>query len=423
MTLTDRAASQKAIALTMQSFKAYGSDYPAWQVSFSGGKDSSALVTLLAAAIAEKEITPPDRIVVTYADTRQELPPLHDSAMQILRRCRELGMETRVVTADLDNRFWVYLLGRGVPPPNNSSLRWCTEKIKLNPMQAELKKIYSEIPGNAAYDDVKEALRGFNKKTDEVQRQRLNEMFGPQQVILSLNGVRMGESAMRDRRIVASCGKNSSECGQGWFQRDLSGGLCAKLSPILHWKVCQVWDWLMLDAPVYGFETELLAEVYGGDYAKEMNARTGCIGCPLASEDKALNALIKRPGFEYLAPLKQVRVWHHWARQFENRLQKHHEKLKNGQVSKAGNRRGPLTLEFRLEMLDAILGLQRQCNELAGAKKVDIINDVEEARIRELIALKTWPEKWHGTEPLGNEILSEVLPDGSVQTLLFDLLT
>jgi DNA sulfur modification protein DndC len=40
--------------------------------------------------------------------------------------------------APLDKRFLVYILGRGVPPPNNNTLRWCTRQIKVDPMAAEL---------------------------------------------------------------------------------------------------------------------------------------------------------------------------------------------------------------------------------------------------------------------------------------------
>jgi DNA sulfur modification protein DndC len=49
-----------------------------------------------------------------------------------------------------------------------------------------------------------------------------------------------------------------------------------------------------------------------------------------------------------------------------------------------------------------------------------LINPEELARIRELIALRTYPEKWDGTEPIGDVLVPKVYPDGSVQQLLFD---
>lgn len=50
---------------------------------------------------------------------------------------------------------------------------------------------------------------------------------------------------------------------------------------------------------------------------------------------------------------------------------------------------------------------------------ISLINQEEEARIRELIALKTFPDKWDGDEPNGAELLPEVYPDGSVQPLIW----
>lgn len=52
--------------------------------------------------------------------------------------------------------------------------------------------------------------------------------------------------------------------------------------------------------------------------------------------------------------------------------------------------------------------------------EVVLINPEELARIRELIALRTYLEKWDGTEPIGDVLVPKVYPDGSVQQLLFD---
>lgn len=65
---------------------------------------------------------------------------------------------------------------------------------------------------------------------------------------LMLTGVRTGESVARDQRIEASCGKNGAECGQGWFQEATPDAVADTLAPILHWRVCHVWDWLMFQA-------------------------------------------------------------------------------------------------------------------------------------------------------------------------------
>ncbi|MBN0654011.1 phosphoadenosine phosphosulfate reductase, partial [Pseudomonas aeruginosa] len=100
----------------------------------------------------------------------------------------------------------------------------------------------------------------------------------------------------RDKRIEMSCGKDGAECGQGWYQKVLPEakglkGRLATLAPLLHWRVCHVWEWLKHWAPLAEFgdwSTAMIADAYGGDEAEEINARTGCTGCPLASEEKAL---------------------------------------------------------------------------------------------------------------------------------------
>lgn len=53
-----------------------------------------------------------------------------------------------------------------------------------------------------------------------------------------------------------------------------------------------------------------------------------------------------------------------------------------------------------------------------GRPLVDLLNAEEEARIRELIADGTWPNKWDGTEAIGDELLEKVFADGSSQPLL-----
>lgn len=383
-----RITSQEAIDLTVQSLLAYGQNYDHWSISFSGGKDSSALVTLIVYLIKTKQIPRPKDLTILYADTRLELPPLQMSAMQILNECSKRGYNTQVVMAPIEKRLLPYILGRGVPPPNNNTLRYCTQMIKLEPMKVAMQALYKQ-----------------NGKK-----------------LLSLNGVRIGESAIRDRRILTSCSKNGSECGQGWFQRDLPDSICDKLSPILHWRVCQVWDWLRFDAPALGFDTEILIDAYGGDEAEEINARTGCICCPLAEKDLALDSLIKMPQWSYLAPLKQIRNWYEFGRRFDNRLQKAGEKKANGKYSSNPCRKGPLTIDARKQMFEGILTIQEQINSDAKRMNrpyVDLLNQEEIQHIEWCHDNNVFPNGWDGDEPLGSELLPQVFQDGSVQMTLW----
>lgn len=75
--------------------------------------------------------------------------------------------------------------------------------------------------------------------------------------------------------------------------------------------------------------------------------------------------------------------------------------------------------------LDSSLVLGLRVNAAAaacGQPTVSLIDEAGLARTKELIAAKTWPEKWDGTEHRGDEWLPEILPDGSVQPLLFSKL-
>jgi DNA sulfur modification protein DndC len=383
----ERLTLQDSIDLTRQSLLAHAASYRHWAIAFSGGKDSTALVTVVISLIERGEVPAPASLTVLYADTRQELPPLHHSAMQVLSEVRRRGWDTRIVVPPLDDRYWVYVLGRGVPPPNNNTLRWCTPQLKVEPMAAALASLRDQ----------------HGKK------------------FLMLTGVRIGESAVRDERIALSCGKNGGECGQGWFQETTPAAVADTLAPLLHWRVCHVWDHLMLHAPGDGWPTALVAEVYGGDEATELNARTGCIGCALAERDLALDHLLTLSQWSYLAPLKRVRPLNRELREFRHRKQKDGERNKNGQYSANPSRKGPLTLAAREWALSQVLAIQAEVNAAAAAQDrplIDLINAEEEARIRELIAARTYPQRWSDADPDATELIPQTNHDGSVQPVL-----
>lgn len=386
-----RLTLDDAIDLTRQSLIAYGLEYRHWAIAYSGGKDSSALLKVVRYLIIRDLIPPPASLTVLYSDTRQEIPPLAFAAMQTLADLRAVGVDARVVLPKLDDRYFVYMLGRGVPPPNNNTLRWCTPRLKVEPMHAALKALRDE--------------RG--------------EKF------LMLTGVRVGESAARDQRIALSCGKNGAECGQGWFQETTPAAVADTLAPILHWRVCHVWDWLTFLEPDVLPTTRLVAEVYGGSEAQELNARTGCIGCPLAEQDTALDYVISLPQWSYLAPLKRLKPLYRELRKFRHRKQKDGERNKDGNFSSHPSRKGPLTLAAREWALGVVLGIQAEINAAAEQIErppIDLINAEEEARIRELIAARTYPQKWSDDDPDAIELIPQTYSDGTRQELLLTTL-
>lgn len=385
----ERMGLTDSIGLTIESLAAYGPSHDHWAIAYSGGKDSTTLVTLVVHLIWTGRIKPPKRLTICYADTRMELPPLAATAELLLARLASEGFETRVAVAPMDKRFFVYMLGRGIPPPNNGTFRWCTRQIKVDPMADELARLAGESGGK----------------------------------ILMLTGVRQGESAARDGRIAMSCGRDGSECGQGWYQESLPGALCDTLAPILHWRTCLVWDWLsgQLDREWrHGYPTGFVADAYGlGEDGSdvERQARTGCNGCPLATQDSALDNLLRSPKWSYLSPLKELRPLYRWLREPAQRLRKQgFETMRDGTIRHT-NRMGPLTMEARRTALAAVLDIQARCNAARpeGMPGVDTLNQDEVARIEELISANTWPQKWDGDEPTGDEPFERVFADGSVQ--------
>lgn len=378
---------QDSIDLTAQSLMAYGSSYKHWAVAFSGGKDSSTVATVVAYLIESGRVPAPQTLTFLYADTRMELMPLWHSAISILKEMKKRGYQTQVVLPALDDRFFVYMFGRGVPPPSNT-FRWCTPQLKIEPMLKALANL----------------------------RDMAGEKF------LMLTGVRIGESAARDQRIAVSCGKNGAECGQGWFQESTPESVADTLAPILHWRVCHVWDWLTFEAPTLNFLTQHIADAYGGEEAEEINARTGCVGCNLASRDVALDRVLRRPEWSYLQPLKRLHPLYAELKKPGRRLRKDGtERRKDGVLVANPNRLGPLTFEARRWGLAQVQEIQNEINDVAIDRERPVMSliDIEELnRINELIEAQTWPNGWEGSEITGDVPIDAVIAEGIIQPLL-----
>ena len=346
----DRLTMNDAIDLSLASLRTYGDQYHHWSIAYSGGKDSTATVAFVIWALQTGLVPQPHTLTVLYADTRMELPPLQDAAIALLDDISQrtgISVMTKVVLPAMDDRFFVYMLGRGVPPPKNR-FRWCTPQLKIEPMHAALA---------ALRDQVGEKL-------------------------LMLTGVRLGESAARDQRIAVSCSKDSGECGQGWFQVATPEAIADTLAPLLHWRLCHVYDWLYLDDR-HGFDVSAIAAIYGED-----DVRTGCVGCNLASRDVALERLIRHPGWSHLTSLLELKPLYSELKQPYWRKRKTEPEMRqDGQWSRNVQRLGPLTMAARAYGLERILDIQQRA-------AVNLINAEEEARIRELWSLDTWPRKW-----------------------------
>lgn len=373
---SDRLDLNGAIELSLASLSEYGQRYQHWAVAYSGGKDSSATVAFVAWAIKAGLVPTPKSLIVLYADTRMELPPLQQTAMRLLGELKQDGFQIKVVWPEMRNRFYVYMLGYGVPPSSNT-FRWCTPKIKVEPMH--------------------QALESLRDETGEK--------------LLMITGVRLGESAVRDQRIALSCSKDSGECGQGWFQVSTDESIADTLAPLLHWRLCHVYDWLYFEQDRHGYDVSDIAVIYG-----DGEVRTGCVGCPLASRDVALERLVGHSNWHHLSPLLELKPLYRELKKAKWRLRKSKpERRKDGEFSKNVQRLGPLTFEARRYGLERILDIQKR----AG---VDLINDDELEAITDHWLRGDWPQKWTGNEVTGDVALDalKVIDTGdiAVQSLL-----
>jgi len=199
------------------------------------------------------------------------------------------------------------------------------------------------------------------------------------------------------------------------------------LAPLLHWRVCHVWDWLNFFAPEAGFPTRLIAESYGGDEATEINARTGCVGCNLASKDLALETILAKypERWGYLSPLLRLRPIYTEMKKPENRLRKWGETLQDGSLAANQGRLGPLTFEARKRFLAEIEAIQNEINitpsrDVHIQPFVSLISFDEKKRILDLIEAKTWPNGWTGEEMRGDEMTDKIFRDGTIQPWMFE---
>jgi DNA sulfur modification protein DndC len=354
-----RLTLDDSIALSVTSLTEYGRRYRHWAIAYSGGKDSTATVTFVVWAIRAGLVPAPASLTVLYADTRMELPPLQQSAVQLLATLSAQGISTQVVLPRMDDRFFVYMLGRGVPPPSNT-FRWCTSQLKIEPMHIALAHL----------------------------RQQCGEK------LLMLTGVRLGESAARDQRIALSCSKDSGECGQGWFQIATPDSMADTLAPLLHWRLCHVYDWLYFEDGRHGYDVTGIAAIYGED-----DVRTGCVGCNLASRDNALERLLRKPEWSHLSPLLELRPLYAELKLAKNRKRKAEPELrKDGKFATNVQRLGPLTMAARQMGLDRILDIQQRTG-------VDLVNAEESTAIRQMWRDNVWPNKWTSNDIDGDTMI------------------
>lgn len=124
----------------------YLHDTRPWIIGFSGGKDSTAVLQLVWYALRELPKSKLKKeIHVVCNDTLVENPKIVewiDSNLDLIAKQAKIEKLPFIVAKtvpELEDSFWVNLIGKGYPTPNNT-FRWCTQRLKISPTTKYIKE-------------------------------------------------------------------------------------------------------------------------------------------------------------------------------------------------------------------------------------------------------------------------------------------
>lgn len=337
-----------------------------WIIGFSGGKDSTVLLTLVWIALRRirENVEIPFQlkrpVYVVCNDTMVENPVISSYVENVLAkiesaaRDQDLPVFVTKTTPKLDESFWVNVIGKGYPVPN-STFRWCTDKLKIRPTSSFL---HEQI------DEKGEAV-----------------------VLL---GTRYDESKTRERSI-----KKHEIAGQRLSKHptDLNTWVFA---PIKELYLEEVWYIINTIESPWGFDNNILFQIYADASADDYEcptvvtnkehkscgqSRFGCWTCTVVKEDKSLAALVDK-GQDWMAPLVEFRNKLVQGRNLhENRMNITRNGVKA--VTEEGKNLGTYRPEYRAKLLRELLEKQKEVQ--SSHPDVRLISN------QELIAIQvTW---------------------------------
>jgi DNA sulfur modification protein DndC len=353
-----------------------------WIIGFSGGKDSTVLLTLVWLALLRiKEDNPhatlKRHVYVVCNDTMVENPVIEEyvsNVLQIIQKAakeQQLPITVKTTTPQIEDTFWCCVIGKGYPVPNNS-FRFCTEKMKIKPTS-------TLITHQVAADG--EAI--------------------------ILIGTRLAESQQRAKSIQ---------------KHDIKGHRLSKhplnpntytYAPIKELMLEEVW-WIINAIPSpWGFDNQILYKIYMDASADDYEcptivtndshrscgqSRFGCWVCTVVKEDKSMSSLIKN-GVEWMQPLLDFR-----NKLVENRnvSENRSETRRNGQaaVDETGHNMGNYTMEYRIQLLRELLTIQKNTQQYRSS--IDLITS------QELIAIQVMWYRDGNFSTTVNDIYNEV---------------
>lgn len=314
-----------------------------WIIGFSGGKDSTVLLTLVWIAllrIREKNPYPYQLrrpVHVVCNDTMVENPIISSYVEDVLSkidkeaRNQNLPIFVKKTTPKLEESFWINVIGKGYPVPNNT-FRWCTDRLKIKPTSDFL-----------------------NEKIDEK---------GEAIVLL---GTRYEESATRERSM------KKHEIEGKRLSRHTTNINTYVYAPIKELMLEEVWYIINAVPSPWKFDNSILFQIYSDASADDYEcptvvtnknhsscgqSRFGCWTCTVVKKDKSMSALIDN-GQSWMMPLLKFRNDLVDNRNLsENRM----ATRRNGMpaVNEEGHKQGNYSPEYRARILKELLQIQSE---------------------------------------------------------------
>lgn len=328
-----------------------------WIIGFSGGKDSTVMLQLVWQAISQiKELTGIVNrdIYVVCNDTMVENPVITEYVYRVLDKIEQAAVEQdipiRVIKTipRLEDSFWVNLIGRGYPAPNNA-FRWCTERLKIRP-------------------------------TSRFLIEQVNE-FGEAIILI---GTRSAESAQRAKSM-----KKHAIRGKRLTKHPLQPNTYM-YAPIRSLSLEEVWYVINTMNSPWGSDNGELFQIYADASADDYEcptvvtnkehkscgqSRFGCWVCTVVKEDKSMSALIDN-GLTWLTPLLKFR--NELAAE-RNIIEHRMPERRNGTA--AVNGMGPYYPWYRAKVLERLFKTQKEIQK--DKPHVELITN------QELVAIQT----------------------------------
>ena len=330
-----------------------------WVIAYSGGKDSTLLLHLTWEMLVS--LPPEDRnreLHIIGNDTQVESPlvinHLRNSMKIIGKVAKDTGLpiSTRITRPNVDQTFWVNVIGRGYIPPTRN-FRWCTDRMKIIPTS--------------------KFLNGLVKD------------FGRTVLLV---GTRLSESTNR-RRNMKRHGADGTK-----MNRHSSINGCRVFSPLAKFTDDDVWLLLMQRRAPWGGTHRKLVTLYrnakGGDCPLVLteddapscgtsSPRFGCWTCTVVNKDRSLRGLIDS-GHEESEVFEELFDFREWLIELrENDANRQNVRRDGYAKLRADGSRvmGPFTLDVRRKILQRLHTLEQNIGRsLISSSEIEIIKDI-----------------------------------------------